>query len=208
MNQRYEDEERVRVWIEPLGFWEATWGLHDDVTIKEQDDTRLHSFTVFVSHPVQKNQDLWDSEEERMRSGYLPIEVRTESFKRADRGIWVSVDYDPSREHCEVLPYVVDLFQKVDALTKNTYDQLMDQSEAIRRVILGREAPWKLIDGPPQHKRAVELWWSGMEHEDIAEDEQVFITSGSVRTLLSRLRSKYGREIVPRIEDLRNKGIR
>jgi hypothetical protein len=119
------------------------------------------------------------------------------------------VDYQPSRDHPDILPYAVDLFRKVDAMTKDTYDQLASQSKPIRRVILGREAPWELIDGPPEHRRVVKLWWSGMKQADIAADDQVCYSGEDyVRTLLGRLRQKYGKDIVPDIDDLRERGIR
>lgn len=208
MNQRGEGDNGVELWVEPLRFCKPTWGLHDSVTIEQQDDAWLHRFTVVISHPVQSQRELWDSEDERVQSGYLPIEVRTENTDRAGRNILVTVDYDPSREHIEVLRYAVDLFKKVDALTGDTYDQLRSQSEAIRRVMLGREAPWELIEGPPAHKRAVELKWRGMKHEDIAADDTVGMTKESVGNLLNKLRSDYGHEIVPTISDLRNRGKR
>lgn len=206
MNQ--EDNE-IDLWIKPFGFWEATWGLHESVTIEQQrDGTWLHSFEVIIRHPVQEDKDAWDSEDARIHSGWLPIEVRTDSTNRTAHDIWVKVNYDPSREHPDVLPYAVDLFRKVDAITENTYDQLVTQSEPIRRVILGHEEPWELIDGPPAHKHAVRLWWSGLEHEEIGNYEEVSMAKGSVTVLLSKLRKKYGNDIVPTIDGLKDRGIR
>lgn len=103
MNARYSEPLGLLIWLEEE--WEGRAG--HDVAMVLVDDGLLYKAKVVIGHPVFEHMNPKESE----GRGVIPLEVIPLDRDIHAPNIRVRFNYDPSREHPEVLPYVRELFK-------------------------------------------------------------------------------------------------